>query len=175
MRKKGTLYFFTGLAGAGKSTIGGLFYRRLREQTERVILWDGDQRRAAVGNVERKDYSTEARKQGGLYVLRSCSEMTEQGDDVVCCVIAMYDEVRNWARANVGNYKEIYIRVPMEILYQRDQKGLYSSGTKQVVGVDLPWDEPKTPDIIIDNDGSETPEQIVERLAQFFGIEGGEK
>ena len=55
MRKKGTLYFFTGLAGAGKSTIGGLFYRRLKEKNERVILWDGDQRRAAAGNVERKD------------------------------------------------------------------------------------------------------------------------
>ena len=175
MRKKGTLYFFTGLAGAGKSTIGGLFYRRLKEKNERVILWDGDQRRAAAGNVERKDYSTQARKEGGFNILRSCGEMTERGDDVVCCVIAMYDEVRNWARANVENYKEIYIRVPMEILYQRDQKGLYSSGAKQVVGVDLPWDEPKTPDIVIDNDGSETPEQIVGRLEQFFGIEGGEK
>ena len=58
----------------------------------------------------------------------------------------------------------------MELLYQRDKKGLYSSGAKNVVGVDLPWDEPTDPDIVIENDGSETPLDIVRRIEmEFFG------
>ena len=170
MCKKGTLYFFTGLAGAGKTTIGGMFYARLKKQKDNVILWDGDQRRAEYGEITQKDYSTEARKHGALRVLQQCNEYTNQGVDVVCCVIGMYAEVRNWARLNVDNYKEIYIKVQMETLFARDQKGLYSSGVKQVVGVDLPWDEPDSSDIVIVNDGDESPEQIVDRLIRFFGI-----
>ena len=167
---KGTLYFFTGLAGAGKSAIGGLFYRRLREKREHVFLWDGDQQRDAGKGAGRSDYSTEARRRGAKYVFRSCLEMTEQGTDVVCCIIGMYEDVRAWNRAHFENYKEIYIKVTMKTLYRRDQKGLYSSGAKEVVGVDLPWDEPKTPDVVIENDGDETPEEIVERLEKLFGI-----
>ena len=47
--KKGTVYFFTGLAGAGKTTIGGLFYRRLKERKSNVFLADGDQVRNIFG------------------------------------------------------------------------------------------------------------------------------
>ena len=65
---------------------------------------------------------------------------------------------------------EIYLKVKNETLYQRDQKGLYSSRAKNVVGVDLPYDEPECPDLIIQNDGEETPERIVERLERFLGL-----
>ena len=57
-----------------------------------------------------------------------------------------------------------------DTLYRRDQKKLYSSGAKEVVGVDLPYDEPKTPDAIVENDGQETPETIVARLEAQFGL-----
>ena len=89
---------------------------------------------------------------------------------MVFCSIAMYDEVRAWNRANIDNYKEIYIKVSMETLYKRDKKGLYSSKAKNVVGIDLPWDEPKNADIVIENDGGETPVEIVRRIERtFFG------
>ncbi len=58
MEKKGTVYFFTGLAGAGKTTIGGLFYRRLKAKRNDVLLLDGDMTRLARGE---SDYSTEGR------------------------------------------------------------------------------------------------------------------
>ena len=82
----------------------------------------------------------------------------------------MYDEIRDWNRANIGSYKEIYIKVTRDTLYRRDQKKLYSSGAKEVVGVDLPWEEPKTPDAVVENDGQETPEAIVARLERRFGL-----
>lgn len=175
--RKGTVYFFTGLAGAGKTTIGGLFYRRLKEQSPEAVLLDGDQLRGASGHctpdgtVLMEDrYTTEARRSGAFGTFQHARELAEQGKDVVVCSIALYKEVRAWNRENLKNYREIYMKVTRETLYRRDQKKLYSSGTKNVVGVDLPWDEPEAPDVVIQNDGHETPEQIVDRLAREFGL-----
>lgn len=168
MNEKGTVYFFTGLAGAGKTTIGGLFHKRLKAVKPNVFLVDGDKIRPIVGN---SDYSTKGRKEGALRRFQLWRELAEQGIDVVVCNIAMYDEVRDWNRANIENYVEIFIKTSWETLYRRDQKGLYSSGTKNVVGVDLPYDEPKLPDAVVQNDGDETPEEIVDRLWAAFGME----
>jgi adenylylsulfate kinase len=84
----------------------------------------------------------------------------------------MYDAVRDWARSNIEHYQEIYVKVSRDTLYRRDQKGLYSSGAKNVVGVDLPYDEPKRPDFVIENDGGESPEQIVDQLELALGLRG---
>lgn len=167
MREKGTVYFFTGLAGAGKTTIGGLFYRELKAQKPNVFLADGDQTRSIFG---RSGYSTEARKDAARRGFRLWRELAEQGIDVVVCSIAMYREIQQWNRENIENYKEIYIRVTRETLYRRDQKQLYSSGRKEVVGVDLPYDEPQDADVVVQNDGQETPEEIVTRLRSMFGL-----
>lgn len=165
--EKGTVYFFTGLAGAGKTTIGGLFYRRLKAKKLNVFCMDGD---AMDGVFERTGYSTAARLKDAKAEFRLCRALAEQGIDVVMCSISMYDEIRDWNRANIGSYKEIYIKVTQDTLYRRDQKKLYSSGAKEVVGVDLPWEEPKTPDAVVENDGQETPEAIVARLERRFGL-----
>ncbi len=158
---KGTVYFFTGLAGAGKTTIGGLFFRRLKATKPNVVLLDGDQIRPVF--CEDTGYTHEDRVKRAWRIFRVCRMLAEQGVDVVCCSIAMYADVRAWNRQNIANYKEIYIKVQPETLQSRNQKGLYTSDNA-VVGVSLPFDEPKTPDIVIENDGQETPEQIVERL-----------
>ena len=116
------------------------------------------------------DYSTEARIKRAKKRFARYKERADQGTDVVFCSIAMYDEVRDWNRTNIENYKEIYIKVSMDLLYKRDKNGLYSSGAKNVVGVDLPWDEPQNADIVIENDGHETPEEIVRQIElKFFG------
>lgn len=178
MGKKGTVYFFTGLAGAGKTTIGGLFYQRLKAQSPGAVLLDGDQMRTKAGHstgdgkVLMEDrYTTQARKNGAIETFGYCKRLSDQGTDVVICSIAMYSEIRSWNRENIENYKEIYIKVTRETLYRRDQKKLYSSGAKNVVGVDLPWDEPGHSSIVVQNDGQETPEEIVSRLVEFFGLE----
>jgi len=165
--KKGTVYFFTGLAGAGKSTIGGLFYERLKARKPNVVLSDGDRTRAVN---QYRDYTYEGRLKGAWGVFENCKAQADKGNDVVCCSICMYTAVRKWNRENIENYKEIYVKASMETLYKRDQKGLYSSGAPNVVGVDIPAEEPECPDIVIQNDGDETPEQIVDRLEKFFGL-----
>ncbi len=169
MKESGTVYFFTGLAGAGKSTIGGLFYEELKVRSPDAVLLDGDKNRSVSGD---HDYSTEARRRGGLSQMRRCKEIAEDGRDVVICMIAMYREVRAWAREHIENYCEIYIKASMETLVKRDQKGLYTKVRKDVVGLDLPWEEPETPDAVVQNDGAQTPEEIVAGLERRFWGEG---
>jgi len=161
--KKGTVYFFTGLSGAGKTTIGGLFYQRLKMTKPNVILLDGDGIRPVFG--EDIGYSHEDRLRWAYRIFRMGRMLSDQGIDVVICSIAMYEPVRQWNRENIENYKEIYIKVKKETLLARNQKGLYTAG-KNVVGIDLPFDEPKHSDIVVQNDGDEPPEAIVERLEQ---------
>lgn len=167
MQEKGTVYFFTGLAGAGKTTLGGLFYKRLKQKQNDVVLLDGDQLRRL--STVTSGYTTEERRNGAYFNFELGQLLSDQGIDVVLCSISMYDDCRAWAREHIPNYKEIYIKVTWETLYRRDQKKLYSSGTKNVVGVDLLCEEPKTPDIVIENDGQETPEEIIDRLEEALG------
>ena len=179
--KKGILYFFTGLAGAGKTTLGGMFYEQLRKTSPDAILLDGDQIREKIGDscpmtgtvLNEERYTTAARKSGAWSLFAQSRDFREQRRDVVSSSISMYSEIREWNRANIENYREIYIKVTRETLYRRDQKQLYSSGTKNVVGVDLPWDEPESPDVVVRNDGRETPEAIVNRLTEIFGLPAG--
>ncbi|MCI9331688.1 MAG: adenylyl-sulfate kinase [Oscillibacter sp.] len=179
MERTGTVYFFTGLAGAGKTTIGGLFYARLKKRNPEAVLLDGDQMRGAVGDfcvttgavLKEERYTTEARKAGAWPLFDFCRKLANQGRDVVVCSISMYSDVRRWNRENIENYREIYVKVSWETLYRRDQKKLYSSGAKNVVGVDLPYDEPEHSSVVIQNDGGETPEEIVDHLWTEFGLD----
>lgn len=165
MNEKGTVYFFTGLAGAGKTTIGTLFYNYLKDIKPNVIRLDGDNIRPVF--MEDLGYSDEERKKGAARIFRVCKMISDQGIDVVCCSISMYDHIREWNRLNIENYKEIYLQVDKNVLFKRNQKGLYTTG-KNVVGIDLPFDEPKYSDIVIKNNGEKTPQEIVQYLKEFF-------
>ncbi len=165
--EKGTVYFFTGLSGAGKTTLGGLFHRRLKQRKPNVILLDGDLIRPVYN--EDIGYSDEDRVKGASRTFRVAKMLSDQGIDVVVCSICMYGQIRCWNRENIPNYKEIYIKVTRETLLERNQKNLYTTG-RNVVGVDLPFDEPQASNVVIANDGSETPEAIVSRLEVLFGL-----
>lgn len=163
------VYWITGLSGAGKTTIGKLFYEKIREKYPNTVFFDGDTLRKVFGDD--LGYTKEDRRKCAMRYSRLCAMLEEQGMNVVCCTISMFDSVRDWNRENIKNYKEIYVKVSMDTLCARDQKGLYSGTTeerqKEVVGVHFDFEEPKHPDLILQNDGERTPEEQVEEILRY--------
>jgi adenylylsulfate kinase len=167
METTGTVYFFTGLSGAGKTTIGTIFYDHLKNTKPNVVILDGDQTRPVFN--EDSGYSDADRRRGAKRTFRVAKMLADQGIDVIVCSMCLYHEVRAWNRENIQKYCEIYVNVTPETLLKRNQKGLYSSG-KNVVGIDLPFEEPTSPDFIICNNGEDTPQAIVAQLEQQLGL-----
>lgn len=166
----GTVYWITGLSGAGKTTIGELFYKKIKEQYPNTVFFDGDMLRKVFGDD--LGYTEEERRKCAMRYSRLCALLQQQGIHVVCCTISMFDSVREWNRENIINYKEIYVKASMETLCKRDQKGLYSGVTqekeKDVVGIHVNFEEPKCPDVILDNNGEQSPKEQVEKLISIF-------
>lgn len=162
--KKGILYWITGLSGAGKTTIGNALYYELRKKENNIVILDGDILKNLVGDS--LGYTTEDRKKRAYYYSNLCKTLTDQGISVVICTIAMYDEVREWNRANIERYVEVFLKVKVETLMSRDRKGLYSrqalGEVSNIVGIDQDVEFPKNPDILIENDGQLKVDHIVD-------------
>lgn len=163
MAEKGTLYLFTGLAGAGKTTLGSLFYERLKKKKPNVLLFDGDVVRRARGGY---GYSASERLERAREGFGLAKLITDQGVDLVSCTISMFSEIQEWSRKNIENYVEIYVKASFGTLFER-REWLYM-GEKNVVGIDIPYDEPRHPDMVIVNEGDESPESIVDRVEKFL-------
>lgn len=166
-----TVYWITGLSGAGKTTIGKLLYAKLKKEYSNTVFLDGDILRGVFGNEF--GYSEEDRRRCAMRYARLCAMLQTQDLNVVCCTISMFESVRNWNRENINNYKEIYVKVSMETLMNRDQKGLYSGRAGQqreeVVGIHMNFEEPRYSDLVLQNDGEKTPEEQVEEILRNCG------
>ena len=166
---QGILYWITGLSGAGKTTIGTRLYYEMKKTHDNVVLLDGDILKEIVD--ENVGYSDGQRRKRAMKYARICKMLTDQNIYVICCTVAMYDEVRKWNRENNKRYVEVFLDVPVEVLRERDQKGLYSKlengKIKNVSGMDLQVEFPKTPDITVRNDGSRTVADVVKEIMGF--------
>ena len=135
-----------------------------------MVFLDGDVLREVFGND--LGHSREERLKSAMRNSRLCKMLSDQGIDVVCATISLYRECQDWNRAHISGYHEIYLRVPMKVLVERDQKQLYSRALRgevnDVMGIDLPVEEPARPEFIIDNDGSQAPERIAQMLFEKF-------
>lgn len=165
------VYWVTGLSGAGKTTTGKLLVDHL-SQSQPTVWLDGDKLREVFGND--LGYETEDRLKGAWRYARLCKLLSDQGITVVCCTIAMFHQIRDWNRDNFIQYREIYLEVPLEVLQERDQKGLYSQVAQgvisNVVGVDSSVELPRNYDLKIINDGRWTPEQVLEEITSHFKL-----
>lgn len=169
MKEEGILYWITGLSGAGKTTIGLELYYEIKKTNKNVILLDGDILKSIVG--DRVGYSKEDRKNRAKKYANLGKMLADQGMIVICCTISMFDEIRDWNRQNNKGYVEVYLKVPLETLQQRDQKGMYSKQKKgefkNLVGIDMEGEFPKNPDIIIENDGRFSVKECVQKILDY--------
>ena len=160
------MFWLTGLSGAGKTTIGKLLYQKLKAQKDNVVFLDGDQLRQVFGDD--LGYTPDQRLKSAMRNARLCKLLSDQGIDVVCCTISMFDRVRDWNRANIPGYVEVYVKASLETLRKRDQKGLYTQGDGAVAGVNFSVEEPKHPDLVLENDGHLTPQEQVEKIIELM-------
>ena len=154
--QQGFTVFFTGLSGAGKSTIANVLMAKLMEIGSRpVTLLDGD--------IVRKNLSSElgfSKEHRDLNIQRIgfvASEITKNRGAAICAPIAPYRNVRRQVRElidSAGTFIEVFVSCPVEVCEQRDRKGLYAKARAGIIkgftGIDDPYEEPENPEILID-------------------------
>ena len=120
---KGTLYWVTGLSGSGKTTISKIFYKEIKKSNKNIIFLDGDIIREIM-NLKNKNYDRKSRLNLAMLYAKFAKILTDQGVDVVFATISMFHSVREWNRVNVQRYIEIYLKVPFNIIAERNKNKL---------------------------------------------------
>lgn len=142
-----------GLSGSGKTTLSEEVVSILRLRGRSVIFLDGDQIRELFGND--LGYNLPDRRRNAERICRLCKFLNDQGIDVVCAILSLFPETRNWCRNHIEKYLEVFIDVPIEKLITRDSKGVYGRYQRgeisDVAGMDLEFQRPETADIVIVN------------------------
>ena len=155
-RKQGFAVFFTGLSGAGKSTIAKILYARFLEIGDRpVTLLDGDIVRQNLSNE--LSFSKEHRDVNVRRISFVASEITKNRGIAICAPIAPYAATRREIREIIeqyGGFTEVHVATPIEVCEQRDRKGMYAKARagliKGYTGVDDPYEIPESPEVRID-------------------------
>ncbi len=164
---KGTLYWITGLSGSGKTTISEILYKKIKRENINTILLDGDVLRDILG-INKNGYDIESRYNVAMQYSKLSRLFTEQGINVIFATISMFEKVRIWNRKNIDNYIEIYLKVPIEKILERDKNQLFSKALQQkeknVVGIDISFEEPSNPDIVLDNNSNVSINKLSEIL-----------
>lgn len=162
---KGFVLWFTGLSGAGKSTISSMIEQRLREQGAKVEVLDGDVVRTHLSKglgFSREDRDINIRRIGFVAEL-----LSRNGVIVIVAAISPYRAVRDEVRARIRDFVEVYVECPIATLAERDVKGLYKKALAgeipQFTGVSDPYEPPLHPEVTVET-SSETPEQSADKI-----------
>jgi len=173
MIHKGFTLWLTGMSGAGKSTISDELMARFRVGAAKVELLDGDIVRTNLSQglgFSREDRDTNIRRIGFVAEL-----LSRNGVIVVVAAISPYRETRNEVKSRIANFIEVHVDCPVEVLAQRDVKGLYKKALAGEVGnftgISDPYEAPLDPDVTVRSD-RETVEESVERIWQELESRG---
>ena len=161
LKKKGTLFWITGLSGSGKSEIGNNLLPALRKRIGPTVLINGDDLRKIfkLYGYTKSERLENADKFFGLYKL-----LTDQGINVIFCVVSMFQKIRSLNKKYIDNYIEIYIETELEKILRKKKKKTYSKYKKNIVGIDIKPEFPKNPDIKILNDFKKNTKEIANIL-----------
>jgi adenylylsulfate kinase len=169
---KGFTIWFTGLSGAGKSTLSEAIQERLKSRGRNVEILDGDIVRTHLSKG--LGFSKEDRDTNIKRIAFVCSLLTRNGVACISAAISPYRETRAWARGQIGNFIEVYVKCPIDVCRQRDVKGLYKLADegkiKGFTGVDDPYEEPEHPELIVETDKETVAESVACILAKLEAL-----
>jgi adenylylsulfate kinase len=170
---RGFTLWFTGLSGAGKTTIAEIVERELREKFGKVEVLDGDIVRTNLSKgltFSREDRDTNVLRIGFVADL-----LTRNGVGVIVSAISPFKEARDQVRHQIGDdFIEIFVDAPLEVCADRDVKGLYkkafSGEIPQFTGVSDPYEAPAAPELHIhtdQEDPQDSARRVVEKLEEL--------
>ena len=170
---RGFTLWFTGLSGAGKTTISEIVEKNLRQRLGNVEVLDGDIVRTNLSKglgFSRHDRDTNILRIGFVAEL-----LTRNGVGVIVSAISPFKEAREQVRRNIGeDFIEVYVDAPLEVCAQRDVKGLYEKAfagqIAQFTGVSDPYEPPAAPELHIKTDEEEPHEsarRVIDKLEEL--------
>jgi len=149
MQERGVAVWFTGLSGAGKTTLSRWVAEQLRTNGRRVEILDGDEVRRTL--TRGLGFSKEDRDENIRRIGYVAHLLARNGVIVLVAVISPYRAVREEVRRLIGDFIEVYVNAPLEVCEQRDQKGLYRKARagelKGFTGIDDPYEPPLAPEV----------------------------
>jgi adenylylsulfate kinase len=170
MADKGFTLWFTGLSGAGKTTISGVLEKELRERGSKLEILDGDVVRENLSKglgFSKEDRDTNVRRIAFVADL-----LSRNGVPVITAAISPYKEIRDEARETMGDrFIEVYVKASVDTCAERDVKGLYKKAfageIKEFTGVSDPYEAPENPEVVCDTE-SETAEESAQKLIAYL-------
>ena len=168
--EKGFTLWFTGLSGAGKTTISTIVERELRDRGSRVEVLDGDVVRENLSKglgFSKEDRDTNIRRIAFVADL-----LSRNGVPAITAAISPYREIRDEARELMGDrFIEVFVKASVEVCAERDVKGLYEKAfkgeIKEFTGVSDPYEAPQSPEIRIESEHEE-PEESARRILELL-------
>lgn len=167
--KRGLTVWLTGLSGAGKTTIAYRLGQILADRGHRVELLDGDVFRQHLSKG--LGYSKEDRDENIRRVGWVAERLTAHGVTAIVAVISPYREIREEVKERIGDFVEIFVKCPVEVLIRRDTKGLYRKALAgeilKFTGISDPYEEPVSPNLTLDTAGETIEESVARVLASL--------
>jgi len=171
MAKQAYTIWFTGLHGSGKSTIANKLMEILKEKSIRAELLDGDELRKTISSD--LGYSLEERNEHMNRVANLCKKITGKGIMAIASVASPTEKSRDYARKLLKKMVLAYVKCPLEVCAERDVKGHYKKAGKNEEGfehfmkVSSNFEEPKSPDIVLETDREAIGESVNKLLVKL--------
>jgi len=168
---KSLIIWLTGLSGAGKSTVANTLQNHLFKDGINVYILDGDNLRHSVNN--NLSFNSDDRKENIRRTAEIGKLFVDAGFVVLVALISPFEEDRNQARAlfDHGEFIEVYVNCPFQVCETRDPKDLYKKAKKGEIqhftGIDLPYEEPKNPEITI-NTNELSIDECAEKIKSYL-------
>ena len=164
-RKKGILFWITGLSGSGKSTIASLIKDKIEKKYGPTIIMSGDDLRSITNfhKYEKKD-----RLEFSKTKLKFYKFITDQKINLIFSTISLFKSVRKANKRNIENYVEIYIEADVEEIIKNKKKKLYKKKKEKIWGVNIKAEFPKKPFIKVKSNFNKPLNEVANNLAKLI-------